>query len=1200
MTVVCIAGMHRSGTSLVARLLNLCGLYLGPEADLMPANFANPEGYWENLRFVEINDALLRQLDARWDRPPAADTALEMQKQPPALAGSASELIGSFKGRPTWGWKDPRNSLTLPFWQQLIPGLKVIICLRNPLEVAQSLAARDAFSLAAGLELWHEYHRRLLSSVAPSDVITTHYGVYFVNPQAELTRLLRFIGIPPRAATVQAACAAAATSLRHNRSSLEYLIAEGAPLKVVTLYAQLCSEAGPVYWNAVKKAAAELKSASGDPDPATEIGLLSHLNKQDPAVLALASHLARKQLALQKSAEQAAETQQQVQQLSDQLVSTQQGAQDLSRQLAESAGNVQALSQQVSEKENAVVAMSAQLNEKEQALQAASADLVAKEQALQARDALLVEKDQSLAAASARLTEKEEALRAAGAQLIEKDQALELISSGLAWKFVSGFRRIIETVLPTHSVARRMYGSIINGLKGARDQTRQTGPAPAFAHVQSKTASIIIPNYNGKQYLADCLDSLQHLDFPPEQFEVLVVDNGSSDGSGAFVSSQYPDVLVIQAERNLGFAGGCNLGISRARGRYMVLLNNDTVVDAAWLKELVAVAEKDELAAIVGSKLLFKNKPEEIQNAGSYLTTRGDGGDIGTHEVDLGQYDTTREVMAVCGASMLIKRTLIETIGALDEDFVAYYEDVDLCYRARLHGLKVVFAPMSVVYHVHAATSGEWSPQFAFLVFRNKLLMHLKNSPIGFLLKVLALYFAQLINEGIVKGVNRRTHARVLGSLAAKLPRFLLKRWHVRLRLKTSSDLLVLRRLTRVKRRILASEVKKVCVYNAYLPTMGGGENLTAHTISYINRLFPAAAIDLLCHETPTFERSRFSGSDFVQRLQTDFDLALTNTTVRFTKITLRHRSLPGKLWATLRLAALTKQYDLFINNTYGSLLPARAAVNLYSCMFPSRLEDSPNGLVRTLQRVIYNRFLTSYDMFLAISQYTQRWIDRYWDVNSHVLYPAVKLAPGAPCPDKENIVVSVGRFFVGGHSKRQDVMVNAFVEMCNKGLAGDWKLVLVGRKHPDEASDAYILALEQAIKGFPIELRFDETYDELQDLLRRAKLYWHAAGYDDAGDLSPEKAEHFGLSTIEAMQAGAVPVVFNGGGQPEIVVQGRSGYVWNTEDELTAYTRLLMNNEILRNELGTAALKSIQMFGYERQLQWFIQFLGRYYNLEQ
>src|ERR1044071_9911170 len=223
----------------------------------------------------------------------------------------------------------------------------------------------------------------------------------------------------------------------------------------------------------------------------------------------------------------------------------------------------------------------------------------------------------------------------------------------------------------------------------------------------SKRGSIIIPNYNGQKFLGDCIDSIHRLDFSRENYEIILVDNASSDGSCEFIVSNYPDVFSIQAKSNLGFAKGCNLGIENSSGEYIVLLNNDTVVDPNWLRELVSIAEADKSVAIVGSKLLFMQNPNVIQNASSYLTDKGDGGDLRAHQPDEGQYDTTREVMAVCGASMLIKRTLIEEIGALDEDFFAYYEELDLCYRARLYGKKIIFAPKSFVYHVHAGTSGD-------------------------------------------------------------------------------------------------------------------------------------------------------------------------------------------------------------------------------------------------------------------------------------------------------------------------------------------------------------------------------------------------------------------------------------------------------------------------------------------------------------
>jgi GT2 family glycosyltransferase len=727
-----------------------------------------------------------------------------------------------------------------------------------------------------------------------------------------------------------------------------------------------------------------------------------------------------------------------------------------------------------------------------------------------------------------------------------------------------------------------------------RDQIQ---PEIGILNRVSKKVSIIIPNYNGQNFLGDCIDSIHQIDFERKNYEIIVVDNASSDTSCEFILSVYPDVILIPAERNLGFAGGCNLGIKNSSGEYIVLLNNDTVVDPNWLKELVTVADNDQDVAIVGSKLLFKQDPNVIQNAGSYLTSRGDGGDIGSYQPDEGQYNTTREVMAVCGASMLIKRTLIEKIGTLDEDFFAYYEEIDLCYRTRLYGKKIIFAPRSIVYHVHAATSGEWSPLFTFLVLRNKLLIHLKNSSLGFFLKVLFLYFWQALSEGLVKGKNRKTHVNVLTYIIKKLPKFLLKRFYIRFILKKSSDSTVLLRFTKVKRRVEAASVKKVCIYNAYLPTMGGGENLTVHMIAYINSIFPYASIDVLCHETEAFDKSKFAGKTFIQMLEREFGLSIKNTTIRLVDIDFNKKASLRSLLYTHRLSSITKEYDLFINNTYSSLVPAYSKVNIYSCMFPLNLDRPVTSLMALFRKLFYKSFLRSYDIFLSISQYTQKWVDEYWKVNSFVLYPPVKTKSVSINLHKENIIIHVGRFFAGGHNKKQDIMLKSFIELYDKGWARGWKLVLIGRKHTDEASSSYIHSLEQAAKGYPVQLMYDTSVDELQNLLDKAKIYWHATGYDEIPNINPEKFEHFGLSTIEAAQFGAVPVVFNGGGQPEIIKHAKNGFLWDTTDELMGYTKLLIENEKVWNDLSKSAFASMKIFSEETQLRWLVLFLSSYYK---
>jgi hypothetical protein len=244
--------MHRSGTSMVARMLNLCGLYLGPESEFMPPGPDNPEGYWENIHFVEINNRILAHLDAGWDLAPAVCKGWEVRPQLAPLRKESAELIERFNAHEPWGWKDPRNSLTLPFWIELIPNMKALVVLRNPLEAAQSLQARNFSSVALGLKLWLTHNQSILSGVRPEDRVVTHYDSYFYAPRAELRRVLDLLNIPASEKEVDEACTCVFPSLRHQRVPTEALSSD-APSEILRCYVDLCEQAGPVYQASLRK-----------------------------------------------------------------------------------------------------------------------------------------------------------------------------------------------------------------------------------------------------------------------------------------------------------------------------------------------------------------------------------------------------------------------------------------------------------------------------------------------------------------------------------------------------------------------------------------------------------------------------------------------------------------------------------------------------------------------------------------------------------------------------------------------------------------------------------------------------------------------------------------------------------------------------------------------------------------------------------
>lgn len=238
--------------------------------------------------------------------------------------------------------------------------------------------------------------------------------------------------------------------------------------------------------------------------------------------------------------------------------------------------------------------------------------------------------------------------------------------------------------------------------------------------------SVIIPTWNGRQYLGECLESLAGQTF--RDFETILVDNGSDDGSAEYVRTEFPWVRLLALRENVGFAEGNNRGLALAQGTYVVALNNDTRVVPEFLKELVRVADSDAGIGMVAAKLRNYYRPEQIDAVGLKIATNGLGYNIGVGEIDGGQYDTVAP-FGPCGGAALYRRAMLDKIGFFDPAFFAYYEDFDLAWRARLAGWKAVAAPRALVYHVHSATGGEMSGFKVYHTHRNKWFVVARNWP---------------------------------------------------------------------------------------------------------------------------------------------------------------------------------------------------------------------------------------------------------------------------------------------------------------------------------------------------------------------------------------------------------------------------------------------------------------------------------------
>ena len=317
-------------------------------------------------------------------------------------------------------------------------------------------------------------------------------------------------------------------------------------------------------------------------------------------------------------------------------------------------------------------------------------------------------------------------------------------------------------------------------------------------------ASVVIVSYNSRLYLPECLRSLQQSE--ARDLEIILVDNGSSDGSASTVEQAFPAVAVIRSETNLGFGHGGNLGAAQARGRYLAFLNPDTVVEPGWLDALIAALESDPGAGLATSKILLLNDPQHINTCGNdvHLTGLTLCRGMGLESRALAE---PREVGAVSGAAFAIRQDLFAALGGFDETFFLYMEDTDLSWRARLAGYRCLYAPSSLVHHDYALRFG---PQKTFYQERNRYLLFLKSLRWRSLIVLLpALLLAETVTWGFVWLQEPRRWANKVRAY-----RWIVDHW---------SQVMESRRRTQALRRVNDRELLALSTYRlAFQQSVGG------------------------------------------------------------------------------------------------------------------------------------------------------------------------------------------------------------------------------------------------------------------------------------------------------------------------------------------------------------------------------------------
>lgn len=277
---------------------------------------------------------------------------------------------------------------------------------------------------------------------------------------------------------------------------------------------------------------------------------------------------------------------------------------------------------------------------------------------------------------------------------------------------------------------------------------------------------VVIPNWNGLDFIADCLKSLlkQTVDL-----KIIVVDNGSIDGSTEVIEKNFKQVELIKLPKNIGFAGGVNVGIKKAlekEAEYILLFNNDAVADNYWAEQLVESAEINRQTGIITGKFMRMDK-KHLDSTGDFYSVWGLPYPRGRNEIDNGQYDNQLEVFGASGGASLYRAEMLKEIGLFDEDFFAYYEDVDISFRAQLAGWKVLYEPKAIAYHFVGGTSSKLGDFARYHSAKNFLLVYAKNMPTKLYFKYLPLFTIQLMRMGLSSLVKGKFIVFLKGNWAA-------------------------------------------------------------------------------------------------------------------------------------------------------------------------------------------------------------------------------------------------------------------------------------------------------------------------------------------------------------------------------------------------------------------------------------------------
>jgi GT2 family glycosyltransferase/glycosyltransferase involved in cell wall biosynthesis len=633
----------------------------------------------------------------------------------------------------------------------------------------------------------------------------------------------------------------------------------------------------------------------------------------------------------------------------------------------------------------------------------------------------------------------------------------------------------------------------------------------------SNNVSVIVLNYNQAATTVECLDALASAHSELIR-EIIVVDNGSTHAELTLLRQRHrrKDFVLVEVGINRFFGEGNNIGVDFAHGDYIVFLNNDAFVEPGWIEALSSTMRSDPLVAAVGPMFLYPDG--RVQEVGGIIVPTGDAVQIGKGAVwGPDHYDTPCVVDYCSAACLMMRRSDFLKVGGFGLEWEpAYYEDTDLCLKLWTQCGKVMVNPNARVIHIESKTTSDSRLKLHDISEINRARFVKKWGP-----------WLEARQTAPLANVALAPQPEIAERGTADLD--------LRLAKPTASD-------------------SQFVLYSPYQLVPGGGERMLFELASVLSTVAGTANVVFASPDRYSSIRIRQIEATF------GFDNVIGT-------------ALP---WAMVEPDSC--RFAAVIGNSIVPPVPAFGKRNVYHIQFPFWVPD------RVVQE--HGHLLAGYDEIWAYSDFVRRNVNgliRHYGLDA----PPVRLIPphamwsgavgGLPWPERRTIL-TVGRFFTGGHNKRQDVVIEAFRRVLENGVEGV-ELALAGAIHPSPEGRNRFHELQRLASGLPCTFYPNVGRADLAALYGRSAVLIHAAGFGVDADEFPERLEHFGITPIEAASFGCVPVVYGQGGPREVVHTLGSETTFATVEECADIVSRLLRDPQGSSELSAHLVESCHAY---------------------